>query len=56
MENEILKSEEWEKEGGDINIFHKMEGELPRKTLSNLVWCSHNSRTEIKFNCIIKKM
>ena len=40
---------------GTINVFHKMKGELPRKTLGNPLWFSHN-RAEKNSNCIVKEI
>ena len=40
---------------GTINVFHKMKGELPRKTLGNPLWFSHN-RAEKNPNCIVKEI
>ena len=54
MENEILKKGKVGKRG-TINVFHKMKGELPRKTLGNPLWFSHN-RAEKNSNCIVKEI
>ena len=40
---------------GTINVFNQTKGELPRKTLENLLWFSHN-RTEKNSNRILKEI
>ena len=40
---------------GTINVFHKTKGELPRKTLGNPLWFSHN-RAEKNSKCIVKEI